>query len=442
MQSIGTSTRAKRLVRAIAKVLMFCALGLCLVWLGLWWCLRLPMQPAVAPASALQADFIWGMSSSAFQSEGGEIDSNVLRMNKDLLREGKQPQDPYGKAVDFRHRYREDIALARQLGTTMYRISISWARVEPKKGQIDAAELAYYDDVMAALKEAGIQPLITLDHFAYPGWVADQGGWTNAQTVDDFVKYADLIARRYHTQVRYWLTFNEALADIAIDISYKASGVKDASAIRRNVVSAHRRSYELIHRIDPQAMVTSNIAWLGDTTFSRVINEISDWTFLDQIADRMDYVAVDYYTNDIMDLGRGNANWYPDPPGLYRALRFLSERFPTLPLMVAENGMATDNGKPRADGVLREDALRDSVYWVQRARADGINVMGYFVWSLTDNFEWGSYSPRFGLYTVNALTDPTLARSPTAAVPAYKSIIAKGGVGAEYRPVLPFDGRK
>ena len=427
----------KRTLRVLSKVLLVATVGLGCAWVALGWALRLPPAPAVAPARPLPADFLWGVSSSAFQSEGGNVDSTSLRANAASIKAGKPPQDPIGNSVDFRHRYREDIALARGLGINTYRISISWARVEPRRGQVDVAELAYYDDVIAALKEAGIQPLLTLDHFAYPGWVADQGGWINPRTVDDFVHYADLVAQRWHADVRYWLTFNETAADMCIDIADRASGVGDAGAIRRHIVSAHRRTYELIHRMDPQALVSSNIPWMGDTTLSRLVQEATDWAFLDQIADRMDYVAVDYYASDFTDLTKGNAHWYPDPPGLYRALRYLGARFPGLPVLVAENGMATADGKPRDDGVKREDALRDSVYWVQRARADGVPVIGYMVWSLTDNFEWGSYSPRFGLYTVNVLTDPTLARIPTAAVPAYAALIAGRGVPDFYRPVLP-----
>lgn len=98
--------------------------------------------------------------------------------------------------------------------------------------------------------------------------------------------------------------------------------------------------------------------------------------------------------------------------------------------------MATENGTPRSDGWTRSQSLSDSVYWVQRAYMDGINVTGYQYWSLTDNFEFGSYTPRFGLYTVDVLTDPTLARKPTDAVSTYTSIISNRGVASSYTPKL------
>jgi beta-glucosidase len=97
--------------------------------------------------------------------------------------------------------------------------------------------------------------------------------------------------------------------------------------------------------------------------------------------------------------------------------------------------MPTDDGKPRADGYTRSDHLRDHVYWVLRAKAEGVDVIGYNYWSLTDNFEWGSYRPRFGLYTVDVLDDPALARKPTDAVRTYREIIAADGLPAGYRPV-------
>ena len=98
--------------------------------------------------------------------------------------------------------------------------------------------------------------------------------------------------------------------------------------------------------------------------------------------------------------------------------------------------MPTLNGG-RADGIERGDFLRDTVFWLQRAVADGYPVIGYNHWSLVDNYEWGDYSARFGLYRVDVLTDPTLTRQPTSGVDAYRDIIAGGGVPDGYRPVLP-----
>jgi beta-glucosidase len=101
--------------------------------------------------------------------------------------------------------------------------------------------------------------------------------------------------------------------------------------------------------------------------------------------------------------------------------------------MITENGMGTENGARRADGVTRQRLLRDTLYWVQRARADHVPVIGYLYWGLTDSYEWGSYRPRFGLYRVDVNNDPKLRRRPTAAVPVFRGLIRGRGVPAGYR---------
>ncbi len=397
-----------------------------------WACMP-PGNSRIAPVQPLPPDFIWGVSSSAFQSEGGALDSNVHRRNA-----AHSEEDRYGTSVDFRHRYREDVALAKQMGVNTYRIGIDWARLEPQKGRIDDAELAFYDDLILALKEAGIAPLVTLDHFAHPGWVVDQGGWANPQTTADFVRYADLMARRYRGDVHKWITFNEAAFFMPAEITMQHLGWADAFRVRDNMVSAHRQVYDLIHGLDPGAAVTSNVVWMGDHVGAWALRHFTNWLFLDKVEDKCDVISIDYYSADVievMTLGK-HWMWPPQPAGLYRALLMLKERYPHKPILIAETGMATEDGKPRPDGIKREDVLRDSIYWTQRAHDEGVNVIGYMVWSLTDNFEWGSYTPRFGLYTVNVQTDPALTRIPTAAVPAYEEAIRARGMPADYRPVL------
>ena len=379
----------------------------------------------------LPESFIWGVSASGYQSEGGHVDSNWDRYNAETPK-----QDRYGLSVDFRHRYREDIALAGQLGVNTFRIGINWARVEPREGEFDETELAYYDDVLRTMRALGIEPLITLDHFVYPGWIDRQGGWTNPKTRDRFIRYCDLIARRYHSQVRLWLTFNEAGFFIMIEKKYRKldrSGVRTMSA---HLIAAHRDVYDLIHALRPDAMVSSNIVCCGEGALSWFLQRYTDRLFLDGVIDKLDCIAIDYYYRGItLKLLKGRM-WECDlaPDGLYRALKRYAKKYPRLPVLIAENGMPTLNAEPRADGVTRSQALQDCVYWTQRAHADGVAVIGYMYWSLTDNFEWGSYGPRFGLYTVEVLTDPALARVPTDAVETYRNIIRERGVSASHRP--------
>jgi beta-glucosidase len=163
--------------------------------------------------------------------------------------------------------------------------------------------------------------------------------------------------------------------------------------------------------------------------------------FLDKITAKLDFVGIDYYLGlslDNLTAARALTGELADaqPDGIYYALRYYANKFPDLPLYIVENGMATHDNAERPDGLSRAEFIEDHVYWIQRAREDGIDVIGYNYWSLTDNYEWGSYTPRFGLYTVDVLTDPALARVPTDGVGAYTDVIANGGVAGDYGPVV------
>jgi beta-glucosidase len=401
------------------------------------------LAASVAPAGAnvrkLPANFLWGVSSSAFQSEGHTTDNN---WNYYIRRDdGPHPvgshKDPYGNSVDFYDHYRSDIALAAKLGVNIYRISINWARVEPRPGVFSRTGLRFFDRVFARMGHFGIQPLITLNHWDYPMWVYHEGGWTNPKTVDQFAAMTKVIAKRYGHQVKYWLTFNE---EFFYEFTERANYPLDAAQaleMRANLIAAHKRAYAIIHRFSPGAMVSSNYAWPGRSSVASIETD----PFLNAVKNQLDYVALDYYypaydqIAALIELNRGTSWNIPlDPFGMFTALRSMHRQFPGRPVLIAENGMSTDNGHPRTDGVTRSENMRDTLYWVQRARQSGVPVIGYMYWSLTDNYEWGSYSARFGLYTVNVRTDPRLTRHPTAAVSTYHQVIHGRGVPGGFRP--------
>lgn len=384
----------------------------------------LTWQPA--QAAGWSHPFYWGVATAGFQSEGSAPDSNWSRY-------AATNGDPYGNAVDFRHRYPEDIRLAANMGVNTFRFSVEWARVEPRPGVWDEQELAYYDDVVRQIRAAGMTPMITLEHWVYPGWAEDQGGFANPRTVDDFLTFVRRVVPRYRDAL--WVTFNEPVTFLTKELQIGALNPAQIPVWQNNVVTAHRRAYDLIHELDPGAKVTSNQAFYAG------FNAATDLVIMDRIADKLDFVGLDYYYGVSLDnltaINAGTGEPWKvkmQPEGIYDALRYYAQRY-SLPLYVVENGMPTDNAQPREDGYTREAALRDSIFWVQRAKADGIDVIGYNYWSITDNYEWGSYRPRFGLYTVDALGDPTLTRHETPAVPAYRQVISDGGVPAGYRLV-------
>ncbi|MEV6066723.1 family 1 glycosylhydrolase [Nocardia sp. NPDC052001] len=372
-------------------------------------------------------NFMWGVSSSGFQSEGSAPDSNWSRYANSGRAQG------YGNSVDFLHRYGEDIQHAADLGVGVYRVSVEWARVQPNPGEWD---FSFYDAMIARIRSAGMRPMITLDHWVFPGWAVDRGGWRNPGMVDDWLTNARAVVDRYAGSDPLWVTFNEPLAYVGQEQRIGDIGTLDVTPMIDRMVAAHRAIYDHIHARQPGAMVTSNLA-ANDLGAAQ-----ADASFIDRIADKLDYIGIDYYyggslskpPNVVASLLNQPSGLILEPEGIYYTLRRYAQKFPGRPLYIVENGMPSDNGSATTDGMTRSDNLRDTVYWVQRAKADGMNVIGYNYWSITDNYEWGSYAPRFGLYTVDVTTDPSLTRRPTDAVNAYRDIANSGGVPNGYLP--------
>ncbi|WP_255685918.1 family 1 glycosylhydrolase [Actinocorallia sp. API 0066] len=388
-----------------------------------------------APAGAsgvprFPAGFLWGVSSSGFQSEGSFPDSNWTRY--------AARHEPYKDSVDFRHRYPADVDRAARLGVGVFRTSVEWARVEPRRGHWDWKEVAYYDDLVKRIRARGMRPMLTLNHWVHPGWAHDQGAWANAKTADDWLRFVRFAVARYGGPDVLWITFNEASQYVFHEVTDGGLSLFDVPKMRKNLIRAHRAAYDHIHTVHPDALVSTNVA------YGNVLNGLFDQVLFTSVTDKLDFIGIDYYYGaSVLNLSAVNAltgeYWKvkPVPEGLYYVLRQYQKRLPHLPVYVVEAGMPTDNGKPRPDGYTRSDHLRDHLYWVQRAIGDGVKMLGFNYWSLTDNYEWGSYRPRFGLYTVDVLTDPSLRRTPTDAIPTYRQIITSRGVPPGYTPALP-----
>ena len=379
--------------------------------------------------------FHWGVATSGFQVEGSNPDSNWKRYVDATSPSGQT--DPVGDAVDFWNRYEEDIANAAAMGVNTFRLSVEWARIEPAKGEYDDDALRHYDSIIDTIRAHGMTPMITMVHFVYPGWLADEGGMLAPGAVESFGRFAELITDRWAGDGTMWVTFNEPLVFFKHEMTIGRVEFTDFSHFLDQIVAAHRVGYAAAHRADPEAMVTMNEAYLPLAT------EFTDTLVGDRVADVVDYVGIDYYyAVALNNLTAINAAWddfaavRPQPEGIYDAITHYAAAYPGKPIYVVENGLPTFNGG-RADGVERGDFLRDTVFWLQRAVADGYPVIGYNHWSLVDNYEWGDYSARFGLYQVDALSDPTLTRVPTSGVDAYREVISAGGVAPGYRPVLP-----
>lgn len=424
---------------------------------------------------APQKSFMWGVSTAGYQAEGYDNTSNWY--NWDIL--GKTVHRN-AKGTDFYNRYKEDLDLAKGMGVNGFRFSIEWSRVEPRKGYFDPQAIKYYKNVLKAAKDRGMTPVVTLVHFTYPQWLMDKTpnsnntGLENPEFIQFYLRYVDRVVQEFGPDVKYWITFNEP--NIWVPLSYLTGSTPPGkhnplATVRAywNVMKAHSKAYDLIHRLDSDSMVSSNVYYLfvqlgAKVTPSDDANNAetflnSDWFYdtmetgkfpinPDKIFDKgtekvdsqvgllkkFDYIAFDYYyrytsIKEMLDSARP---WLVPlyPEGLYDAIMYYHRKYKK-PILIAENGMATEDLKPRSDGWNRSECIVSHVYYMEKAIADGANVIGYYHWSITDNYEWGQYTPRFGLYSINVLQDPTMKRVPTPAVDVYKNVIKNNGVTSE-----------
>ncbi|MBF0547935.1 MAG: glycoside hydrolase family 1 protein [Candidatus Riflebacteria bacterium] len=387
--------------------------------------------------------FLWGVSTAGYQWEGYNSTSQWLPFEM-----ASHTKELCGKAADGQNKYKEDIQLAKNMGLNAFRTSIEWSKIEPLPGIIDQKAVDFYHSMFQEMKKNGLTPVVTLVHFSYPAWLDSKyGGWESSKSVEPFSRYVDFVSREYASEVDWWLTFNEP--EVFLGGAYfgnflppaKGSPLKFFEATR-NWLLCNSKAYEIIHRNDPVAMVSFNhYAASFDLTniFSRISrNNLEpgknfflllssfEW-ILAKLANCRDFVALDYYTQvDYNFFQRKPWEWTVYPEGFYDVLKSYYNAF-HLPILVAENGFATQDLQPRADSWTREASLIQHVKQMQRAQKDGIPILGYIHWSITDNWEWGTFSPRFGLYSVDCRKQ-NFERIPTPAVKAYKEIVKSNGV--------------
>jgi beta-glucosidase len=385
--------------------------------------------------------FLWGAATSSHQVEGG----NCWNDWWELEQSGRLP---YRSAEACRHYelYESDFDLAKSLGHNAHRLSIEWSRIEPRQGIWNEDELDHYAAVIAALRRRNIEPIITLHHFTNPAWFARRGGWTRSDSVALFARYVDVVAARLANNVKFWLTINEPTvyvkhAYVACDWPPcgRRSWWKAARALR-NLCRAHTVAYLILHRHRPDAMVglahsaTYVVACNPQSVADRFAARSRSFTLNELVfrllgrppREALDFIGINYYAREIVrwrpTLGTAlifgvectadhheaartftTLGWEIFAPGLRQVLR----RFGSygLPLMVTENGIATN------DEELRARYLEAHVAAVDDAIRDGAAVLGYLYWTLMDNYEWTSgREARFGLAAVDFQTQERTLR--------------------------------
>jgi len=444
--------------------------------------------------------FLWGVATSAFQTEG-----HVENDWTDWAAAGNAPA--LGEACDSWNRWPEDVRLASGLGVQVYRMSIEWARIEPQPGQFDEEAVAHYRHVLEAVREAGMEPLVTLHHFTNPRWVAAAGGWTDGAIVESFRAYAAFLAERLGDLVDHWNPQNESMVyvtGLALVNAFPGGRILDVDLLRRtfrHTVFAHAAAVDALRagdRVDADGDGLNVVAWMVHATsptypadpeseadreaaarwdhlynrafvdaltrgeldldFDGRIDPGADLGGLregvfDELKGRTDRLGLNYYAR----------NFVMHVPGAIpnvEALPCINGLCGDLGPVVGDNGnevyppglyralrefascgvplVVSENGVADADDDLRPAYLVQHLAQVHRALAEGIDVRGYLHWSLLDNYEWASgYTMKFGLVAVDFETQ---ARTPRPSADLYRRIVEANAVARADLEAWPLQG--
>ena len=411
--------------------------------------------------------FLWGTATAAYQIEGGHDADGRGPSIWDTFSHvpGKIYRDENGDvACDHYHRYRDDVALMRELNLGAYRFSVSWSRVLPAgTGASNAKGLDFYSKLVDALLEQDIRPFVTLYHWDLPQALEDRGGWGERATAEAFGEYAALLGRRLGDRVKDWITLNEPLASTTAGYVFgvHAPGKTDpklAFQVSHHLNLAHGHAVQALRATVPSSRVgITEVSmpvypasdgeadraaahrydgfvnrWYWDPPFkgsypADVLERLGP--FAPQIAagdlaiirQPLDFFGHNSYSRAVVrndpesmllgattveQTGRPHTtmNWEVYPDHLYDALIRITRDYGAPDIYITENGSAYEDHlvDGRVDDQERTDYLRQHLRAAHRAIHDGAKLRGYFCWSLLDNFEWAyGYSKRFGLIHVD-----------------------------------------
>jgi beta-glucosidase len=455
------------------------------------------------PDIQLPPEFRFGVATSAFQIEGAWNEDGKGPSIWDTFGHtpGKVRDDvPGDVACDSYHRYLDDIALMRKLGLDTYRMSLSWSRLLPEGiGRVNAAGVAYYDRVIDALLEAGIDPNVTLYHWDLPQALEDRGGWANRDVAEWFYEYAALAFAKFGDRVDRWATLNEPIAIwIGYGVGFFAPGRRDARAGRQaihNAMLAHGRGVQAfraagspgeigivldIWKREPATSSPEDIALAQegeDDGFRFFLDALRGGGYSERIRRRLesegtmpvveagdqeliqepiDYLGLNVYSRIVVNAKTNDsAVWaqserqpggnYLDnglgyyPRAVLEALDMVRDDYAwSGPVLITQNGMA--DGPSAAANPLEDDErihyVEGFLQWIAEAIRQGHDVRAYYLWSLMDNYEWpAGFSAKYGIAAVDPVT---LERIPKKSAYWYRDLIAthRSGRSIGDRPSL------
>lgn len=437
------------------------------------------------------ANFLWGTATSAYQIEGSPLADGAGHSiwTRFSATPGKIANGDTGDiACDHYRRYKEDVALMKQLGMQAYRFSTSWSRVLPQgRGAINQKGLDFYDRLVDELLANGIEPMLTLYHWDLPAALDDRGGWLNPDIAEWFADYARIMFRKFDGRVKSWATLNEPW--VVTDGGYLhgplAPGHRnlyEAPIASHNLLRAHGRAVQvyreegkhqigLVVNIEPKYPASNsqpdldatrradaymNRQYLDPVFHGRYPAEMKDifgdawpdWPQedFDLIRQKVDFIGINYYTRSVARHEESNwplkvvpvrqaqathteTGWEVFPQGLTDTLVNFRKLYGGTPVYIMENGSAFYDPPSAQNGrvhdPLRVDCLRKNMGALSEAMRQGVDVRGYMAWSLLDNLEWSlGYAKRFGIVHVNFETQE---RTPKDSALLYAQIVASNG---------------
>jgi beta-glucosidase len=386
---------------------------------------------------------------------------------------------------DFYHRYREDIDLIKQMNIPNFRFSIAWTRILPNgTGEVNQQGVDHYNNVINYCLKQGVEPWVTIYHWDLPQALEAQGGWTNREVVGWFTNYATICAQHFGDRVKHWMVMNEpgVFTGAGYFLGLHAPG---RTGLRNYLPTIHHTVLSIVsaakqlRSVSPGAIIGTTFSCSHIEPYSQKARDINAANRVDALLNRLfiepllglgypmnevtalkginkyilagdeadmtfnfDFIGIQNYTREVVKFSlftpymyarlvkaaKRNVpvtlmGWEVYPQSLYNVLKQFAAYKPAMPIYVTENGVAfedtlVDEG---INDTERVEFLQTHIAEVLKAKNEGVNVKGYFIWTLTDNFEWAEgYHPRFGLIYIDF---KTLKRTIKASGNWYKEFL-------------------
>lgn len=395
-------------------------------------------------------DFRWGTATSSYQVEGNNRNSDWWQWEQDgrILLNHRS-----GKASDWWENAERDLDMAAEMGTNAHRLSLEWSRIEPEPSVFDKDAIDRYREILQAMVNRGIEPMVTLHHFSNPLWLVEKRDFNSRIVVDYFKRYTEKVVQSFGDLVPKWITINEPMVYIAFRYlrgdfpEPSRPGWTGALQAVRILLRCHAVAYHTIKTKFPEAQVgvaknvpifqpwrdrkwldgwwSGRLNWLFNDVWMRSMTSGRFQTPIGRervahLANSYDFIGINYYsryyakfppTANFIERG-----WKPDaritdggfsevyPEGLYKAI--------TTMLPYKKPIYITENGCPDAKDAIRPLFILQHLREVWRAVNFCFPIMGYYHWSLVDNFEWhNGWTQRFGLIALDPETQERTLRS-------------------------------